>query len=127
MKVLTEGRGENSIEDQQAQEARFLSEHHSDTCSSRKKSTSSWVGPRSYLPVSDLLYNHDAMLRRPLHSDAEEHPAIVTYDLGDLGQHIFTVLINKMVIPTPQNWEGQNNQRGKVLSSTDPHVSLAFK
>ena len=67
------------------------------------------------------------MLRRPLHSDAEEHPAVVTYDLGDLGQHIFTVLISKMVIPTPQNWEGQNNQRGKVLSSTDPHVSRAFK
>ena len=126
-KVLTEGRGENSMEDRPAQEARLLSEHHSDTWSSRKKSTSSWARPRSYLPVSDLLYNHDAVLRRALHLGAEECPDVATYDLGDLGQHIFTVLVSKMVLPTPQNWEGQNNQRGKVLSSTDPHVSLAFK
>ena len=63
MKVLTEGRGENSIEDWQAQEARFLSEHHSDTWSSRKTPTSSWARPWSYLQVSDLLFNHEAMLR----------------------------------------------------------------
>ena len=40
-------------------------------------------------------------------------PCVATYDLGEPGQHIFTVLISKMVLPTPQNWEGQNNQHGK--------------
>ena len=105
----------------------MLSEHHSDTWSSRKKSTSSWAGPRSYLLVSDQLYSHDAVLRQALHLGTEEHPDVATNDLGDLGQCIFTVLISKTVLPTPQNWEGQNNQRGKVLSSTDPHVSLGFK
>lgn len=43
IKVLIDIRGENLTKDQQAQEARFLSEHHSDAWSLSKKSASSWV------------------------------------------------------------------------------------